>query len=223
MSRWDHSKRSVWRRDAMRTYARARAADERYSTVSRLGWSRRQSSSRPRASPRSVTGTSTSQAAGFLGDRELLGEQDLLVHRTGEGERLDALVAPVLLVLLDRDVGQPDVGVPAQVRDEQTDVAGVNHVAQLTGEHVHRVDGCGGFDRFQQPAHVEPRIVVRGHRGNVNEAPRCAVSRVRTMSWSVQSRDDSRRIPVLHVVRSIAETAAGCRPNRGLSPGARCR
>jgi len=31
-------------------------------------------------------------------------------------------------------------GIPAEVRDEQTDVAGIDKASKLGGEHVHRID-----------------------------------------------------------------------------------
>jgi len=50
------------------------------------------------------------------------------------------------------NVGQADNGVPAEVGDQEADMGGFHHLAQLRGEDVHHLDRGCLFNRGEESA-----------------------------------------------------------------------
>ena len=172
--RWPHSKRSVNRRLAMMTYARACAANATSASTCSSGASSSSSSSTPMASPRLVTGANTRVPSALV----------LRARPIGWPARARASSPPTAPARRSRHLGargraaagvaEPDERVAAEVRDEERDLAGSSSLARRSPRTSAAENGGASSTADEQLREVEVRRGPVFHRRNLERRPRTA-------------------------------------------------
>ena len=155
--RWPHSKRSVNRRLAMTTYARACAANATSASTCSSGASPRRSSSTPMASPRLVTGANTRVPSAPCSSDDRLGGQRAPGRASHQRHPLGGLVTLRARGRAVAGVAEPDQRVAAEVRDEERNLAGVQLARKTLAENVGSGERRSVLNGREQLRKVQPR------------------------------------------------------------------
>jgi len=97
------------------------------------------------------------------GDVDLLGPQDLLVHRPAQGQGLGLLDAVAAGARDTAGRREPDDGPAGEVGDEQRHFPRPHHVAEGGGDRFDGIDRCGRLDLLQQCADVDHGVLRLAH------------------------------------------------------------